>query len=232
MKAYREALNSPDDSFFKDYWPHVKRAVEYLIHRDAATSGGTPDGTLEDGQDNTYDQQLHGITTFMSGYYLAALRAGEEWARRMGDVQTANASTRSSLKAKTSWSSTAGTASTSPNICPITTTRSMEAARVGAAIGEIGPGCMADQLIGQWWAHQLGLGYILPKDKVQAAMRAIFKYNWVFDLTGFKHMPRAFAGDKDKGLLIVTWPKGGRPAGSCSTPTRFGPASSTKWPPT
>ena len=24
-------------------------------------------------------------------------------------------------------------------------------------------------------------------------------------------MPRAFAGDKDKGLLICTWPKGGRP---------------------
>ena len=71
---------------------------------------------------------------------------------------------------------------------------------------------MADQLIGQWWAHQLGLGYILPKDKVQTALRSIFKYNWVPDLTGFQQSPRAFAGDGDKGLLIVTWPKGGRPA--------------------
>ena len=78
-------------------------------------------------------------------------------------------------------------------------------------VGEVGPGCMADQLIGQWWAHQLGLGYILPKDKVQAALRSIFKYNWVPDLTGFKQSPRAFAGAGDKGLLICTWPKGGRP---------------------
>ena len=70
---------------------------------------------------------------------------------------------------------------------------------------------MADQLIGQWWAHQLGLGYILPKDKVQTALRSIFKYNWLTDMTGFKQSPRAFAGDGDKGLLIVTWPKGGRP---------------------
>ena len=77
--------------------------------------------------------------------------------------------------------------------------------------GEVGPGCMADQLIGQWWAHQLALGYILPKDKVQTALRSVFKYNWVPDLTGFKHNPRAFAGAKDKGLLICTWPKGGRP---------------------
>ena len=31
------------------------------------------------------------------------------------------------------------------------------------------------------------------------------------DLTGWRHAPRAFAGAKDKGLIICTWPKGGRP---------------------
>jgi hypothetical protein len=77
--------------------------------------------------------------------------------------------------------------------------------------GEVGPGCMSDQLIGQWWAHQLGLGYILPKEKVLAALKSVFKYNFKTDLTGWRHAPRAFAGEKDKGLIIVTWPKGGRP---------------------
>ena len=55
-----------------------------------------------------------------------------------------------------------------------------------ATAGEVGPGCMADQLIGQWWAHQLGLGYILPQDKVQTALRSIFKYNWLTGFAGFK----------------------------------------------
>jgi len=77
--------------------------------------------------------------------------------------------------------------------------------------GEVGPGCMSDQLIGQWWAHQLGLGYLFPRDKVVSALKAVFKYNWKSDLTGWKHAPRAFAGDNDKGLIICTWPKGGRP---------------------
>jgi hypothetical protein len=77
--------------------------------------------------------------------------------------------------------------------------------------GEVGPGCMSDQLIGQWWAHQLGLGYVLPAEHVKKSLQAIFQHNWKPDLSGWKHMPRAFAGAQDKGLIICTWPKGRRP---------------------
>lgn len=47
---------------------------------------------------------------------------------------------------------------------------------------------------------------------VHSALRAVFKYNWRPDLTGWRRGPRAFAGERDKGLIICTWPKGGRPA--------------------
>ena len=46
---------------------------------------------------------------------------------------------------------------------------------------------------------------------VASALRAVFKHNFKSDLTGWKHAPRAFAGATDKGLVICTWPKGGRP---------------------
>ena len=201
LKAYREALNHPDDSFFKDYWPHVKRAVEYLIARDAAGSGGKPDGVLQDDQWNTYDEALHGVTTFISGYYLAALRAGEEWARRVGDEAAATRFHAIFEKGQENLL----------KLCWNGEYFQQELADYRQRQGEVGPGCMADQLIGQWWAHQLGLGYILPREHVQSALRAVFKYNWKPDLTGWKHSPRAFAGDGDKGLIICTWPKGGRP---------------------
>jgi uncharacterized protein (DUF608 family) len=202
LKAYREALNSPDDAFFKEYWPHIKRAVEYLIGRDAAGAGGQPEGILRDDQWNTYDEALHGVTTFISGYYLAALRAGEEWARRMGDAATADRFHAVFLKGQ-------------ENLLKLCWNGEYFEQKLDDYLkrpGEVGPGCMADQLIGQWWAHQLGLGYLLPKERVQAALRSVFKYNWMPDLTGWKHAPRAFAGAKDKGLIICTWPKGGRPA--------------------
>jgi uncharacterized protein (DUF608 family) len=201
LKAYREALNSPDESFFGEYWPHIERAVDYLIGRDAKSHGGQPAGYLEDDQWNTYDEALHGVTTFISGYYLSALRAGEEWARRQGDTAAAERFHNVFVKGQERLVELCWNGEYFQQHLPDYMQRP----------GEVGPGCMSDQLIGQWWAHQLGLGYVLPKDKVVAALRSIFKYNFKSDLTGWKHMPRAFAGDKDKGLIICTWPKGGRP---------------------
>ncbi len=202
LKAYREALNSPDSGFFKEYWPRVRRAVDYLIARDAKSHGGQPAGYLEDDQWNTYDEALHGVTTFISGYYLAALRAGEEWARRLGDSVTAQRFRTVFTKGQKRL----------VELCWNGEYFQQNLSDYAQRGGEVGPGCMSDQLIGQWWAHQLGLGYLLPREQVVSALRAIFKYNWKPDLTGWKHAPRAFAGEGDRGLIICTWPKGGRPA--------------------
>jgi uncharacterized protein (DUF608 family) len=201
LKAYREALNHPDDAFLREYWPHVKRAVEYLIDRDAKAAGGQPAGILQDDQWNTYDEALHGVTTFISGYYLAALRAGEEWGRRVGDGAAADRFHGIFEQGQKKLVELCWNGEYFQQHLPDYMKRQ----------GEVGPGCMSDQLLGQWWAHQLGLGYILPKEKVVSALRAVFKYNFKSDLTGWQHIPRAFAGAKDKGLIICTWPKGGRP---------------------
>ena len=201
LKAYREALNQPDEKFLRQYWPHINRAVEYLIGRDAKAAGGQPEGILQDDQWNTYDEALHGVTTFISGYYLAALRAGEEWARRAGDKAAAERFHGVFEKGQKKLVELCWNGEYFQQHLPDYMKRQ----------GEVGPGCMADQLIGQWWAHQLGLGYILPKEMVVTALRGVFKYNFKSDLTGWPHAPRAFAGAKDKGLIICTWPKGGRP---------------------
>jgi uncharacterized protein (DUF608 family) len=201
LKAYREALNCPDESFFQEYWPRVKRAVEYLIDRDAASNGGQPCGVLQDEQWNTYDEALHGVTTFLSGYYLAALRAGEEWARRRDDGATADRFHEIFLHGQKNL----------VELCWNGEYFQQYLTDYQQRRGEVGPGCMSDQLIGQWWAYQLDLGYILPREMVVSSLRAIYKYNFKSDLTGWKHAPRAYAGVKDKGLIVCTWPKGGRP---------------------
>jgi uncharacterized protein (DUF608 family) len=219
LKAYREALNHPRPSFFQEYWPYVKRAVEYLIRRDAAGAGGTPHGVLQDDQFNTYDQALHGVTSFLSGYYLAALRAAEEWAKRLGDTSAAQRFHAIFLSGQENLVRRCWNGEYFQQDLPDYLTRLSEPFP-GAThqVGEIGPGCLSDQLIGQWWAHQLGLGYILPRDKVQSGLRSIFKYNWVPRFTGAERPRPALAGPNDKGLVICTWPRGGRPPITLSNP--------------
>jgi uncharacterized protein (DUF608 family) len=201
LKAYREALNSTDESLFRSHWPNVKHAVEYLIDRDAKAANGQPQGILQDDQWCTYDEAMHGVTTFISGYYLAALRAGEECARRINDTATASRFHNIFEKGQNKLVELCWNGEYFQQNLPDYLTRP----------GEVGPGCMSDQLLGQWWAHQVGLGYLLPKEKVVSALRSIFKYNFKSDLTGWRFMPRAFAGAKDKGLIVCTWPRGGRP---------------------
>ena len=168
-----------------------------------AVRAAEPLGILQDDQWNTYDEALHGVTTFISGYYLAALRAGEEWARRMNDTETARRFRQIFESGQQQLVDLCWNGEYFQQHLP---------GLPESLPGEVGPGCMSDQLIGQWWAHQLGLGYILPRDKVVSALGAVFKYNWKSDLTGWKHSPRAFAGAGDKGLIVCTWPNGGRPA--------------------
>ncbi|MDH7503658.1 MAG: GH116 family glycosyl hydrolase [Verrucomicrobiota bacterium] len=201
LKAYREALNSTDEQFFEEYWPRVRNAVEYLVQRDASSHNGRPAGYLEDDQWNTYDEALHGVTTFISGYYLAALLAGETWARRIGDTAAADRWHEIFERGQKNLI----------DLCWNGEYFQQHLPGYEKMPGEVGPGCMSDQLIGQWWAHQLGLGYVLPKEKVVSALRFVFRYNFKTDLTEWRHAPRAFAGARDKGLIICTWPRGGRP---------------------
>lgn len=80
-----------------------------------------------------------------------------------------------------------------------------------------GAGCLSDQLIGLWWAHQLGLEYLLPPEHVRPALAAVVKYNLRNGSAGFEHEFRVFADGDDSGLLMCSWPSGGRP----SVPTRY-----------
>src|SRR5205823_7849152 len=84
LKCYREHLMSPDRAFLERNWPKIRKVLEYSIRQD-----GNNDGLIEGTQHNTYDINLEGANTFVGSLYLAALRAGEEMARLVGDLDFA-----------------------------------------------------------------------------------------------------------------------------------------------
>jgi hypothetical protein len=173
--------------------------MQYSISHDPDANG-----LIEDSQHNTYDINFEGPNTFVGALYLAALRAGEEMATEMGDTEFA-AQCRaifergSKATMETLWNGEYFIQKVDP-------TKHAE--------NQYGPGCLADQLFGQGWAHHVGLGYLYPQENVRKALESVWKYDWAPDIApqNARWKPeRPFAVAGEAGLFICTWPKGERP---------------------
>ena len=193
--AYREYQLSPDRRFLEKIWPGVKKAVDWLIQAIDPRGEGVPHGH----QANTYDTSVSGANTFIGSQHLAALAAAERMALVMNDAESARrwrAVRQAGMKNQNEklWNGEYYIQIPEP-----------KPAR------DYNTGCHADQLLGQWWAHMLDLGYLYPAARVKSALEAVMKHNFREKFAGFQQTPRRYIPDDEGGLIICTWPRGGRP---------------------
>lgn len=76
----------------------------------------------------------------------------------------------------------------------------------------VSDGTFVDCLGGQWWAHSLNLGYILPEDHVKSTVSSVFTGNHVDSFNPADQHPRKFFDQRDAGLYIARWPDGKVPS--------------------
>ncbi|MGE5608495.1 MAG: GH116 family glycosyl hydrolase [Bacillota bacterium] len=196
LRSYREHQMSADDAFLKRNWARIKKALEYLIRED-----GNEDGILEGKQHNTLDTDWYGAVAWLSSLYLAALRAGEEMAKEMGDEEFAKRARRIFESGKKRivercWNGEYFVHRSDP--------------KVPDAM-KSGNGCEIDQVFGQGWAWQVGLGRIIDEEHTKGALRSIWRYNFTPDVGPFRNvnkLGRWYAMPGEAGVLMCTWPKG------------------------
>ncbi|HEY3397026.1 MAG TPA: GH116 family glycosyl hydrolase [Armatimonadota bacterium] len=193
--AYREYCLSPDDKFLQEIYPAMKLAMDWMVER----WDSDHDGVTTGGQPNTYDCNVSGANTFIGSQYLSALAAAEKMALVMGDKDAAG-----------SWRKLreAGMKNQDERLWKDEYYIQIPDPQPA---NDYNTGCHTDQLLGQWWAHELGLGYLYPPDHVKTALQSVMKYNFRDKFAGFEQKPRRYIPDDEGGLLICTWPKGGRP---------------------
>lgn len=197
IRTYREWLLCGDDDWLRRMWPAAKKALEYAwVEWDQDR-----DGLLEGIHHNTLDIEYHGPETVCGSMYLAALRAGEEMARRVGDHEAAEEYRRVRQSGQRLSDETLFDGEYYIQRIP-----------QGSDLPyQYGPGCICDQVLGQWHARMLGLGDLYDPDHVRSAIAAVFRHNFRDDFFSHHNPHRVYACNDDRGLLICTWPKGGRP---------------------
>jgi uncharacterized protein (DUF608 family) len=203
LKAYREFRNGAGVDWLAEYWPHVVKLLDHIEETWHVDGSGTLTGV----QPSTHDIDLCGLNTFMGTLWLAALRAAEEMAKIVGDG--ASAERYRELFERGSVAYDEALFNGEYYVQKLNPTDRTDFQWLN--------GCLSDQLIGQWWAHQLGLGYLLPADHVRTALRAVVQNNFRVGFRDFTHPYRVYADEDDAGLLMCTWPSGGRP----NVPTRY-----------
>jgi len=193
--AYREHLCSTDRTWLAANWPRVKKAMEHAIRQWDANE----DGVLAGAQHNTLDGSLGGSTSWIGTMYLAALEA----CARMADLQGDSDASRRYRKIRASGAKTQNeTLFNGEYYVQI---------RDPQPRHDYADGCSIDQVLGEWWAGQVGIPPSYPADRVRTALRSLVKYNFRTDFHGIRQVPRKFVHDDDAGTQMIQWPKGNRP---------------------
>ncbi|MEN9934491.1 MAG: hypothetical protein RLZZ387_1070 [Chloroflexota bacterium] len=197
LRVYREWLLSGDREWLARMWPGVKRAMAYADAHWDTDRDGVPDGK----QHNTYDIEFFGPNPLCGIYYLAGLRAAEELALVQGEPGAA-AEYRAAFQRG------------SARLDELLWNGEYYVQRlddVDAHKYQHGLGVLSDQLLGQLHARVLGLGDLLPADHVQRAIKAVFDHNFRRGFADHANAQRTYVLNDESGLLLCTWPRGGRP---------------------
>lgn len=161
LMVYRDYVVAGDNDleFLRYTWPAVKESLQYLRQFDR-----DGDGVIENDNypDQTYDTWVvKGESAYCGGLWLAALRAAEEIAKKLGDPSAAAEYRTLFEKGQKSY---------------IAKLWNGSYFRYDTQ-SEYRDNIQADMLAGQWYANLTGLGDIVPREMRVSSLHKIFDNN-------------------------------------------------------
>ena len=228
MKVYREWRISGNEAWLRSLWPKIRASLDYCIR----TWDPRQVGWIEEPHHNTYDIEFWGPEGLCTGFYLGALQAATLMGRALGDpveryaklIEEGKRRMESELFngehffQRANWHDLRARfpdASLKWNPAPFSSEELELATREGPP-NQYGEGCLSDGVAGAWLGWACGMGDVLNNKKVSQHLEAVFRYNFCADLTTSENPALAgrsvFAAAPEGGLLLCTWPTGGKPA--------------------
>lgn len=173
----RDFFWTGDLDYLKEMWPSIIKAIDYVLNERDKDKDLMPD---MEGIMCSYDNfPMYGLASYIQSQWIAAMAGAIKAARILKDSATEQKCRKIydqgvALMEKHLWNGEYYRLANDYN-------------------GEKGvdEGCLTDQIIGQWLAHQSGLGYLFDKEKVKKSLASVLKYSF---REGF-------------GLRNCTWPE-------------------------
>jgi non-lysosomal glucosylceramidase len=192
LSVLRAHQTNPDDQFLKRLWPRVKQSIEY-----ANTCDRDGDGLLDTPMLTTLDEPWHGSIPWVSSLYIAALKAGEQMALEMGDKEFANDCQLRAEKGRAAMDAKLFNGEWFIQIPDPENPKKLGAYET----------VHIDQVMGQGWAWQVGLGRVLNEDTTRSALRSLWKYNFARNLDAYDAQAdpkgRPYYTDGEGGLVMT-----------------------------
>lgn len=224
IKSYRDWQLSGDKAWLRSLWPDIRRSLEFAWNP-ANPDRWDPDqsGVLTGRQHHTLDMELFGPNSWLTGIYLAALEAAARMADALAEKDFADLCRRIKQKGQAfvrdqlfngeyyyhkvdlADKTVLDQYSQGPHDKIYASYWNAEAGQLKYQIGQ---GSSIDQLLGQWHADLVGLGDIFPQDQVLLALAAIYKYNFIPDMSDFFNPCRIYCLEDEGGTLICAYPPG------------------------
>ncbi|MDN5204272.1 GH116 family glycosyl hydrolase [Fulvivirgaceae bacterium BMA10] len=200
MRMFREHKMSPDNRFLKANYSKIKKTVQFIMSEDK-----DQDGLLEGQQKNTLDASWYGPMGWISSLYLGALAAGKQMALETGDTDFVDECDKLIEK---------GNRNIVEKLFNGEYFIHLHDREKYANVISSNDGCHIDQVLGQSFAHQIGIeDRIVPEKETRKALESIWKYNFAPDAFAYqaKHKVikgvRIYASEGEAGTIMTTWPK-------------------------
>ncbi|MCP4760417.1 MAG: hypothetical protein GY870_01465 [archaeon] len=225
IKTYRDWKISGDSDFLRRNWESVKSSLEFAwSESNKHMWDRNKEGVLKGRQHHTLDTELFGPNSWLTGFYLGALKSASEMASYLGENEKSDEYFKLFQRGK-EWVDNnlfngeyyfhEINLSDKELLKPFEKVDSSVFSyywndEVGEIKYQLGEGCIADQVVAQWHANMCGLGDIFDNEQTKIALNSLFKYNFKMNLRQHFNPCRVYALDGESGLAIAQWPEGKR----------------------
>ena len=235
IKVYRDWKISGDTDWLARLWPAVKKSLAFAWSPDNRDRWDRDkDGVLEGRQHHTLDTELFGPSSWLTGFYLAALKAAAEMAGHLEDADAA-AEYRALFRSGKRWvdehlfngeyyhqlidlrdkgvlerlieaDATVVDGGTGRTAARRDWDEYWDAGS-GQINYQVAEGCGIDQVVAQWHANIAGLGDIFDREQRRTALRSIYRYNFVSEMRHTFNPRRVFSLNDESGVLTCSYPR-------------------------